>query len=367
MGVWSAALAAIFGLASQAAAFDWTVVPFEGRDYVPLQDVARFYNLTQADYTENRLALRNQVLRMQGSVNSRELYLNGLKFILSFPIISVENRPLISRVDLSKLVEPVLRPARIQTAAARTIVLDAGHGGYDQGAYSIHGSEKDFTLDVVLRTRDLLQGAGYTVRLTRSADVFIPLELRAAFASHQSNALFISVHFNAGMREDAEGVETYCVAPCGVPSTNDADLSLADFRPCLGNVRDAENIALATAVHAALVTRLGIGDRGLKRARFVVLRDLAIPGILVEGGFLTNTADEARIADPAFRQNIAQAIFQGIQAYNRAVERGVRAGGTIAKGTTTTTPPSAAASTPGSSPWTPLSTDVYALPEETRK
>src|SRR4051812_23135927 len=100
MGRWSAALAAIFLTVSQAAAFDWTLVTFEGRDYVPLQDVARFYHFTQADYSENRLQLSNPVLRLQGSGNSRELYLNGLKFILSFPIITVDNRPLISRIDL---------------------------------------------------------------------------------------------------------------------------------------------------------------------------------------------------------------------------------------------------------------------------
>ena len=371
---WSAVLAAFFLAASHVGAFDWTVVNFEGRDYVPLQDVARFYSFTQADYSYDHLQLSNAVLRMQGSVNSRELYLNGLKFILSFPIIAVDNRPAISRIDLSKLVEPVLRPARIQTAPARTIVLDAGHGGYDQGARSVRGNEKDFTLDVVLRARDLLQAAGYNVRLTRSADVFIPLELRAAFASYQSNALFISVHFNSGMRSDAEGIETYCLAPRGVPSSNDTNLTFSDFRPCMGNVRDAENIALATAIHTALITRLGVGDRGIKRARFVVLRDSTVPGVLIEGGFLTNAVDDMRIANPAFRQNMAQAIVQGIEAYNRAVERSAAASaGTIAKGNTAPlngagrdAGGAAAATTPGSV-WTPFSNDVYALPEAATK
>jgi N-acetylmuramoyl-L-alanine amidase len=364
---WWAVLAAACLAASHVGAFDWTVVKFVGRDYVPLQDVARFYNFTQADYSYDHLQLANTVLRMQGSVNSRELYLNGLKFILSFPIIAIDNnRPAISRIDLSKLVEPVLRPARIQTASARTIVLDAGHGGLDQGARSVRGNEKDFTLDVVLRARDLLQAAGYNVRLTRSADVYIPLELRAAFASYQSNALFISVHFNSGMRGDAEGIETYCLAPRGVPSSNDTNLTFSDFRPCLGNVRDAENIALATALHTALITRLGVGDRGIKRARFVVLRDNTVPGVLIEGGFLTNAIDDMRIANPAFRQNMAQAIFQGVEAYNRAVERSAAASaGTIAKGNTAP-PSSAAAATPGTV-WTPFSNDVYALPEAAPK
>ncbi len=365
MRPWSAAfVAALLLFSSRAVAFDWTVTKFEGRDYVPLQDVARFYNLTQADYTEDHLQLSNAVLRMQGAVNSRELYLNGLKFILSFPVVAVDGRPSLSRIDLSKLVEPVLRPTRIQTAPARTVVLDAGHGGYDQGARGARGSEKDFTLDVVLRARELLQRAGLTVKLTRASDLYIPLELRAAFASHQSGAIFVSVHFNAGMRADAEGIETYCLAPRGVPSSNDAALSLVDFRPCVGNTRDAENIALATAMHTSLITRLGVGDRGIKRARFVVLKDSLIPGVLIEGGFLTNAVDEARIANPAFRQNLAQAIVAGIGAYNRAVERNLPSPGTVAKADAGGPTPSPAA-TPGV--WTPFSGDVYALPDETHR
>lgn len=363
---WSATLAATFLYATQAAAFDWALVKSDGRDYVPLQDVARFYNFSQADYSDNHLQLGNAGLRMQGSVNSRELYLNGLKFILSFPLVSLEGRPMISRIDLSKLVEPVLRPARIQTAPVRTVVLDAGHGGFDQGARSVRGSEKDYTLDVVLRARELLQNAGYNVRLTRSADVFIPLELRALFASHQTGAIFVSVHFNAGLREEAEGIETYCLAPRGVPSSNDTGLTFTDFRPCPGNAFDSENIALATAMHTAMITRLGLGDRGIKRARFVVLRDNMLPGVLIEGGFLTNASDELRVAEPAFRQGLAKAILQGVQLYSRAVEHGVGSPPATFARSGAVTPGGAGGEKPADV-WTPFSTDVYALPDETRR
>ncbi len=314
-------VAVLFLLACRALAFDWTLIKHDGRDYVPVEDVAKFYSFTEADYSNDVVNLKGATLRMQGSVNGRDLYLNGLKFILSFPIIKIDNKILMSRMDLSKLVEPVLRPAKIQAAPARTVVLDAGHGGLDQGAFSMLGNEKDFALDVVQRARDLLIKAGFNVRLTRSADVFVPLEDRAAFANRQSNAVFVSVHFNAGAREDAGGVETYSLAPCGVPSTNNANLSLADFQPCVGNIRDPENIALATAMHAALITKLGVSDRGIKRARFIVLRDCSIPGVLIEGGFLTNAQDRIRIATPVYRQILAQAILQGLLSYNRAVRR----------------------------------------------
>jgi N-acetylmuramoyl-L-alanine amidase len=267
-------------------------------------------------------------------------------------------------MDLSKLVEPVLRPAKIAANPVRTVVLDAGHGGFDQGAQSLLGNEKDFALDVVKRARDLLLKAGFNVRLTRSADVFIPLEDRAAFANRQSNAVFVSVHFNAGAREEAGGLETYSLAPRGVPSTNSLNLTLADLRPCVGNVRDPENIALATAMHAALITRVGGNDRGIKRARFIVLRDINLPGVLIEGGFLTNPQDRVRIAAPIYRQLLAQAILQGMLSYNRALNRGgateqimVRRGAATQTETTDS----------GAPIWDPLRPNVYTLPDDARK
>jgi N-acetylmuramoyl-L-alanine amidase len=110
------------------------------------------------------------------------------------------------------------------------VVLDAGHGGFDQGAVSILGNEKDFALDVVERARDLLTKAGFSVRLTRSADVFVPLEDRAAFTNRQSNAVFVSVHLNAGA-PDAGGVETYSLPPRWVPSTNNANVRHSVYLP----------------------------------------------------------------------------------------------------------------------------------------
>jgi len=357
-------VAVLFLLACQALAFEWTLVKHDGRDYVPIEDVAKFYSFTQASYSGDNINLEGATLRMVGGVNSRELYLNGLKFILSFPIIKVDDRILMSRMDLSKLVEPVLRPARIVAKPVRTVVLDAGHGGFDQGAQSILGNEKDFALDVVQRARDLLLKAGFNVRLTRSADVFVRLEDRVAFGNRQSNAVFVSVHFNAGAREEAGGLETYSLAPRGVPSTNSLNLTLSDFQPGIGNLRDPENIALATAMHTALITRVGGNDRGIKRARFIVLRDSNIPGVLIEGGFLTNPVDRVRIATPIYRQLLAQAIYQGILSYNRALNRGGTSEQMMVKRGDASEPDS---KDQGASIWDPLKPNVYTLPEDARK
>jgi N-acetylmuramoyl-L-alanine amidase len=357
-------VAVLFLFACQALAFEWTLVKHEGRDYVPIEDVAKFYSFTQASYSGDTINLEGTTLRMVGGVNSRELYLNGLKFILSFPIIKVDDRVLMSRMDLSKLVEPVLRPTKIQAKPIHTVVLDAGHGGFDQGAQSLLGSEKDFALDVVQRARDLLLKAGFNVRLTRSGDVFIPLEDRAAFGNRQSNAVFVSVHFNAGAREEAAGLETYSLAPRGVPSTNSLYLTLSDLQPCMGNLRDPENIALATAMHSALITRVGGSDRGIKRARFIVLRDTNVPAVLIEGGFLTNPQDRVRIATPIYRQLLAQAILQGLLSYNRALNRVGTTEQIMVKRGGVSQPES---TTSGVSIWDPLKPNVYTLPEDARQ
>lgn len=356
------ALLIFFSFMCQVLAFDWTLIKYDKRDYIPITDIVNFYRFTQADYSDDAVNLSGATVRMQGKLNSRELYLNSLKFILSYPVIKVDNKLLISRMDLSKLVEPVLRPARIPTV--RTIILDAGHGGSDQGAKSMLGNEKDFALDVVMRARNLLARAGYIVRLTRSADVFIPLEARANFASHQTNSIFISVHFNAGARKDAAGIETYCLAPRGVPATNDHFPSLSDFRPCIGNVRDPENIALTTAMHSALITRTSAPDRGIKRARFMVLRNNNIPSVLVEGGFLTAATERKRIASSAYRQLIAQAILQGVQSYNHAAQR-ENTDQRVVKWAK----PEVASVTPGSNSavWDPIKSNIYALPDPVRQ
>src|SRR5262249_13800792 len=158
--------------------------------------------------------------------------------------------------------EPVLRPSRIKNAERiNTIVLDAGHGGHDNGAPSTYGFEKNYTLDVVARTRQLLQQAGFNLVLTPSADVFIPLQERCRIANQYRNALFVSVHFNSG--GTGTGLETYTLAPRGVPSMMADGPRISDLDPCPGHICDAQNMALATATHAALVVRSQMYDRGI--------------------------------------------------------------------------------------------------------
>jgi len=127
------------------------------------------------------------------------------------------------------------------------------------------------------------------------------------------------VHFNKSNTSGGTGIETYALAPRGVPSMDEENLRYSDFKPYPGHDRDAENIALATAMHSSLLRHLRLYDRGIKRARFVVIRDVTIPGVLLEGGFMNNPLDARQIASSAYRDSFARAILEGVNRYRSAV------------------------------------------------
>lgn len=298
----------------------WNIVERDKRKYVSLEDVATFYKMRQPISEGNSFRLVGTGSSIQGAKSGRDVLINGVKYVLCFPMISEGNKTLISAMDVVKIIEPILRPQKIKNATAvKTVILDAGHGGHDSGARGPLGAEKDAALDVVLRAKKLLEAAGYTVRCTRTTDVFVPLEDRAAFACKFTNAIFVAVHFNKSNTGGGTGLETYCLAPRGVPSMDEENLRYSDFVQYKGHARDAENTALATTVHASLVRNLGLTDRGIKRARFVVIKNISIPGILVEGGFMSGAPDYQLIATPEFRQRMAQSIADGVNRYRDAV------------------------------------------------
>lgn len=309
------------GLAKVDAS-DWTLIKREGRDYVTLENLSRFYGFNDVKRVNNSVTLSLGSRSLRGQANSAEFYINNLKFILSYPLEEHEGKLLVSRMDLTKVIEPVMRPSRIRNAERiDTVVLDPGHGGHDKGATCRWGAEKDFTLDVARRAKAILEQQGFKVRMTRNSDVFVPLEERTRIANRYDNALFISIHFNSGANTAASGVETFTLAPRGVPSMAADGPRLSDLQPCAGNIRDAENMALATATHAALVRYSRLFDRGIKRARFVVIRDITVPGVLIEGGFLSNPQDGRIVASSSYRQGMAISISAAVQNYRRAVNR----------------------------------------------
>ncbi len=308
----------LFCCQALSGAAEWQVVKIAGRDYLTLENLAEFYGFTKVQRAGNAFLLQSTGRSLRGEANSVEFLINGLKFNLSYAIAEHGDHLCVSRMDLTKVIEPVLRPFRIKNAEkVDTIILDAGHGGHDNGTPSPYGLEKNYAMDVVNRARQLLRAAGFNVVLTRSSDVFVPLEERVRIANEYRNALFFSVHFNSG--GTGTGLETYTLAPRGVPSMMADGPRISDGDPCAGHACDAQNMALATATHAAMVVKSQMYDRGIKRARFVVIRDIKIPGVLIEGGFLSNSSDARMVANPVFRQTLAGCIVTAVQNYRRSV------------------------------------------------
>lgn len=296
---------------------DWQIYNIGGREYVSDENVAKFYQFDRfASQGDDRL-FKHPSLIMTWKVGSQSIYVNNIKFNLSFPVIESNGKALISSVDLAKLVDPVVRPSYIKSPINfDTVVIDAGHGAHDSGAKGVMGWEKDYALDMALRLEKALQQRGFKTLLTRRNDVFLTLGQRVDIANRQNNAIFISLHFNSSGSRDANGIETYALAPQGTRSTNGGSPWNS---PLSGNRRDAENIALATAVHAHVIHDMKPIDRGIKRARFNVLRGINKPAILFEGGFVTNPTEGKKIHDPQHRQRIVDSIANAVVKFRTAV------------------------------------------------
>lgn len=315
--LWSTAMLLAAG---KAHASDWTVLRQQGRDYVTFANVAQFYQFAEFTQVSRTVSLRNARRGIRAQAGTNELFINGVRFFTDFPILSNGEDAIISSMDVSKIIEPILRPNRIRDARkVVTVVLDPGHGGMDQGAANSWGTEKAFALDVALAAREQLIKAGYQVQMTRDHDVGLSLEDRVAFANEFPDAVFISIHFNTG--SGGVGVESYALAPAGVASNAAAEdhPAAADIQWCAGNSQDSQNMALAAAVHAAVLARISVFDRGVHHARFHVLRNIKIPAVLLEGGFLSNPDEGPRIATPQYRHQMGLAIAQAVQNYDAAV------------------------------------------------
>jgi len=311
-------------LALPLRAFDWETATSNGREYVSLRSFCMFYGFGyQAPSGNNRFVSRNTAGHsISFKLGTSDAYLDGVHYVMSFPVEGGDRDWLVSRMDVIKLFEPVLRPTEISGRhTIRGVVIDAGHGGSDNGATSRLGNEKTYTLDTAYRLDAILRGAGLKTVFTRRADVFVDLYERAHIASLYPDFAFVSIHFNSAT-EEARGLETYCLSPRGAASTSSAYLTRGDIQKLPGNDYDTQNILLASMVHSEII-RLNPGDatadRGVKRARFVVIKQNVLPAILVEGGFVSNHMEAARVNRPEYRQNLAEAIARGVIRFANAM------------------------------------------------
>jgi N-acetylmuramoyl-L-alanine amidase len=170
-----------------------------------------------------------------------------------------------------------------------TVIVDAGHGGFDRGGRPVSGApEKVIALDTAKRLAKVLRSKGFRVIETRTSDAFVPLGARTAVSNRTGNSIFVSVHYNWAPRRGARGIEIYYFSP--------------------RSWRLASNILRQTT--RAYPTE----NRGVKRARFYVLRMNRRPAVLCELGFVSNPQDNRYLQNRTYRQRLAERIADGIVA-----------------------------------------------------
>jgi N-acetylmuramoyl-L-alanine amidase len=304
-----------------------------GVEYVTATDFALWLGF-KGTWTDPRRKLTltdkaNPASHLELTADSREAGVNDLRVFLGERVFQRDGHLYLSRTDAERALAPLLRPGRSAAVlpAPKIIVLDPGHGGEDPGTENkaLGLKEKTLTLDVAQRLKKLLETAGYKVVMTRNGDVslsankIVDLALRPDFANREHADLFVSIHFNAATK-DTRGTEVFTYAPRGQHATDwwgqlshdDSALESSD-QPV--NRFDHWSAALAGAMHHRMLQTLKTEDRGKKIAHWAVLKTLKCPGVLVEPAIITNDADARRVAVPAFRQQIAEALAAGVRDY----------------------------------------------------
>jgi len=314
-----AALVFAFCVETAHAAF------INGQNYVSLADWARANSLNASRTSRgDEIVLANQTTRLVFDVDSRYADINGVRVALSFPIANTRGAMFIAQLDLDTAVRPLVFPQKWSRKRITTICLDPGHGGKDTGNRVGWHYEKIYTLALAAEVRDRLKQAGFNVILTRTRDTFVDLPDRPALANRRGADLFVSLHFNATPtgRNEVEGPETYCITPVGASSTNARSEggefgSAVGTGPTIANRNEQKSLLLAYQIQKSLVRNLGAEDRGVRRARFAVLRDATMPAILIEGGYMTHPIEGRKIFSDAYRHQMAQAIVKGILVYQK--------------------------------------------------
>ncbi len=200
------------------------------------------------------------------------------------------------------------------------VVLDPGHGGQDSGAKVGSMLEKDLTLDVAQRVDRLLQSEGLATVMTRVGDGYVSLAERAALTNRVPECVLVSIHFNEDNKPVSSGIETYFAERQIQPG-----MPIISWLPFLQRTTaqgpDPESQSLAGFIQEALVARTQAVNRGTKTQQFFVIANVRHPAVLVEGGFLTNKEDIAKLASADYREQIAAAIGEGVLRYRDLIKR----------------------------------------------
>ena len=288
--------------------------------YIPIAEIAKRYGLKSTKNVNGKQCVCGKHARLSFKKNSRSILINNTKVWLGFPIVLNSGKLFVAKRDCMKTIYPILCPCtNIERKKNLRVAIDAGHGGKDFGAINkfLSMNEKTLALDIAFRLGRELGKNGIDVVYTRTKDSYTPLTNRTAKANKLEADLFVSIHCNAA-RSSVSGIETFALTPRWTPSTSASIQTPTDSVAYEGNRNDGLNQLLAYRIQRELTTNTGAVDRGIKCARFAVLRNSKMPSVLVECGFITNEREATKLGSSRYRQKLALSIANGIYRYRNS-------------------------------------------------
>lgn len=290
--------------AERCLGFQWTIVNKHGRDYISLEDIQRFYGFPKMQVDGKLIWLRSTKLVARFEAGTSELMVNKVLSHLCFPLEAHEGNYYVSRMDLSKVIDPVIKPSHLDLPVPRTIILDA-----------LHGADTALTEKILQRIAEKAKTAGWGVvsilrgKATTDDDVI-------KRCAEIANSLYLGLQSVDG----SQAQETFLLAPQGVPATG-KKAAAADLKGYLGNACDGGSRALATSVQANLLYRLHRPDGGVKTSRETMLRGLTCPSVIIRMP-MPKLNDSGPFTDLA-----ADAAWKGVLNFHKAILAGAQAPG----------------------------------------
>ena len=325
---------------------------FDGVQYLPLVKICDTYGLDcRWDTFANTATIQRKSNRILLRAGSSTMLVNGTQKKMDRPVVVSSNIVFVPvsfvKNDLGPMIgaRPAAKAVERETAkrvTIRRIVLDPGHGGKDAGAMGkrAHLREKDMVLLLSKKIKDILEGEGIEVVMTRDDDTFIPLPRRTDIANRSGADLFVSIHMNASRSRAMRGFECYFLSNAtddnarALEAFEDSSLrmnkeaSLEHSKQLDKTLWDMaltenrrESSELAGYICSSIEESFAMRNRGIRSARFYVLKHTQMPSILVEAGYISNRYEEMKLRDPLFLDKIASAVAQGILKYKKEYER----------------------------------------------
>lgn len=293
-------------------------------DTLALSKLSKRHGFVAYTTEGKRLTLKTRFSTFNFEGDTRKAEFNNTLIWLNAPVSRHWGSWTISEIDVPKTILPLLNPSgALRSENARLVVLDPGHGGGDPGAIEPRRGleEKQLTLELAERVKTILRKYGIDARLTRSSDQTLELDERCQMANRWGADLFVSIHLNTAANSGSSGIETHILPPAGCPITASSFVGSRDKAAFAGNHHDQANMVLGYQLQRSLLKYTRAEDRGVRRSRFYVIRNVNCPAALVECGFISNHSEKNKIMTAAYRDNVARGIAEGITTYLNLVKQ----------------------------------------------